>query len=387
MRRSSLRFLFVLMAACLAHLQGAAGHVEVYEFGKTSDGMPVQYYELQSNSGVDVRLSTLGAALIGVDLPDRNGRVADVVFGFENAAGYEGEGNQYFGVTAGRYANRIAKGRFSLAGQDYQLAINNEPNHLHGGPERALSMVVWRAEEFDYESFRGVRFTYTSPDGEEGYPGQLETTVVYSLNDLNELRIDYVARLVDDPTTAENEAKPTVINLTNHAYFNLGGNGSPTINDHVLMINADRYTPVDDTLIPTGELASVEGTPLDFREPTRLGARVEQLTDTATVGYDHNFVLNKRSAGILTLAARLTDPASGRSLTVFTDQPGIQFYGGNFLNGQRGKDGKTYAHRSGCCLETQHFPDSPNQADFPSVVLQPGGLYTHTCIYAFSAGE
>lgn len=369
--------------AALSAVQVAA-HVHSLDFGKTADGQQVRYYTMHSNAGAHVRLSTLGAALIGVDVPDRDGEFADVVFGFDNASGYESDANQYFGVTTGRYANRIANGKFSLNGKEYQLAINNEPNHLHGGGERALSKVVWKAKRFEYPTFRGVKFWYTSPDGEEGYPGRLKITVVYTFNDLNELRIDYTAELLDDPKTDENEAKPTVLNLTNHAYFNLAGQGSPTINDHMLTINADRYTPVDENLIPTGELASVEGTPLDFREAKRIGDRVDQLTDTPALGYDHNFVLNRESRGILTMAARLADPGSGRVVTVYTDQPGIQFYGGNFLNGQTGKAGKTYAHRSGCCLETQHFPDSPNRPGFPGVVLLPGETYTHTCIYAFS---
>lgn len=360
--------------ACTSSVDQAHAHVHAYDFGKTADGTAVRYYEVTSNSGVTVRLSTLGAALIGVDAPDRDGQVADVVFGFDDASGYESDANQYFGVTTGRYANRIAGGKFELDGQTYQLALNDGPNHLHGGGPRALSKVVWKAARFESETERGVKFWYTSPDGEEAYPGALKIYVTYTLNDQNELRIDYSA------TTD----KPTIINLTNHAYFNLGGAGSPTINDHVLMLNADRYTPVDDTLIPTGEIAAVEGTPLDFRSPTRIGDRVDQLTDTPAKGYDHNFVLNANAESGLNKAAELWDPASGRLLTVFTDQPGIQFYGGNFLNGQTGKQGRTYAYRSGCCLETQHYPDSPNKPDWPSVVLRPGETYTHACVYAFS---
>jgi aldose 1-epimerase len=365
-----------LLVGCLLGATGstARAHVHAFDFGKTADGTPVRYYEMKSNTNLRVRMSTLGAALIGVEMPDRNGTQADVVFGFDNATGYEGEGNQYFGVTTGRYANRIAGGKFTLDGKEYTLAANDGPNHLHGGGPRALSKVVWKAKRFESETERGVKFWYESPDGEEGYPGNLKIYVTYTLNDKNELRIDYSA------TTD----KATIINLTNHAYFNLGGHGSPTINDHLLTVHASRYTPVDDTLIPTGELASVAGTPLDFRQARRIGDRVDELTDTPTKGYDHNLVLDKESGAGITRAATLYDPASGRKLTVSTDQPGIQFYGGNFLHGQAGKDGKKYAHRSGCCLETQHYPDSPNHPEWPSVVLRPGETYEHVCIYAFS---
>ena len=382
----SLRCLPVISSVLISILSAtpAVAHVHAFAFGETAAGEKVRYYTLHSNGGVDARVSTLGAALVGVDVPDRDGNTADVVFGFDNALGYESLDNQYFGVTTGRYANRIAGGKFKVDGKEYELAQNDGENHLHGGGDRALSKVIWKAKRFEYPSFRGVKLWYVSPDGEEGYPGRLQIIVVYTLNDLNQLRIDYHAELVDDPDTPEDEAKPTVVNLTNHAYFNLAGHGSATINDHLLTINADGYTPVDEGLIPTGEIASVEGTPLDFRKPTRIGARVDQLNDKPGQGYDHNFVLNDTSPGILTRAAVLSDPDSGRTLTVYTDQPGIQFYGGNFLHGQRGKDGKTYAYRSGCCLETQRFPDSPNQSSFPSALLRPGGKYTHSCIYEFT---
>ncbi|MEM9660529.1 MAG: aldose epimerase family protein, partial [Planctomycetota bacterium] len=245
---------------------------------------------------------------------------------------------------------------------------------------RKLSNVVWKAKRFESDTDRGVTFWYVSPDGEEGYPGEVTIYVTYTLNDDNQLRIDFEA------TTT----KPTILNLTNHAYFNLSGAGSPTINDHLLTINADHYTPVDDTLIPLGELASVEGTPLDFRKPTRIGDRVDELTETSTLGYDHNFALNASGGATLKQAAQLVDPASGRTMTLLTDQPGVQFYGGNFLKGQVGKDGETYAYRSGCCLETQHFPNSPNrqgEPGWPSVVLRPGETYRHSQIYAFGVTE
>jgi aldose 1-epimerase len=347
-------------------------------FGKTADGKPVIMFHVTNPSGATARLISRGAALTGFDAPDREGKMADVLLGFDDVAGYESDGNQYFGPVVGRYGNRIAKGRFTLGGKAYKLFTNDGANHLHGGNGRSLDKVVWEAAPIEKEGARGVQFTYTSPDGEEGYPGTLKVNVTYMLDDKNALHIYYAA------TTD----KPTVLNLTNHAYFNLGGAGSPTVNDHVLKLNADKYTPVDEGLITTGEVASVEGTPLDFRTPTKIGERVDQLTATSTKGYDHNFVINRgdAAAGELVEAAVLEDPASGRTLTVSTDQPGVQFYGGNFLKGQKGKGGKTYAHRSACCLETQVFPDSPNKQDvegWPNCVLRPGETYQHTCVYAF----
>jgi aldose 1-epimerase len=367
----------------------AAAHVHAFDFGKTEDGKEVRVYHVKNNSGMQVRLITRGATLIGVDAPDRDGKTADVVFGFDDIKGYESKDNGYFGPVVGRYANRIAKGKFTLDDKEYQLATNDGPNHLHGGKERSLDKVVWKAVRFPKpedekptDTERGVKFWYTSPDGEEGYPGNLKCTAKYTLNDDNELKIEYEA------TTD----KPTVINLTNHAYFNLAGAGAPTINEHVLMLNADHYTPVDETLITTGEIAPVEGTPLDFRKPTAIGERVDQLTETSAKGYDHNFVINREDAseGEIVKAAELYDPASGRMLTVLTDQPGVQFYGGNFLDGVKGKDGQTYAHRSACCLETQVFPDSPNKQgkeDWKSCVLRPGETYKHTQVYKFGVKE
>jgi aldose 1-epimerase len=379
-----------LAAVCLlASARSASAHVHAFDFGKTEDGKEVRIYHVKSNAGMEVRLITRGATLVGVDAPDREGKTADVVFGFDDIKGYESKDNGYFGPVVGRYANRIAKGKFTLDGKEYQLATNDGPNHLHGGVERSLDKVVWKAVRFPKiedekptDTERGVKFWYTSPDGEEDYPGNLKCTVKYTLNDKNELKIEYTA------TTD----KPTVINLTNHAYFNLAGHGAPTINEHVLMLNADNYTPVDDTLITTGEIAPVEGTPLDFRKATAIGKRVDELTETSAKGYDHNFVINREGAGEgeVVKAAELVDPASGRMLTVLTDQPGVQFYGGNFLDGAKGKDGKTYAHRSACCLETQVFPDSPNKQGkegWPNCVLRPGETYKHTQVYAFGVKE
>ena len=377
MRRFALQSLLLIV---LWGMLAPTARAEVTEtnFGKTKDGLEAKVFEVTNKNGMKVRLLNRGATLIGVDVPDRDGKVADVVFGFDDIAGYESKANSYFGCTTGRYANRIAKAKFNLDGKEYKLFANDGPNHLHGGNGESLDKVVWHGTPFDKDGVSGVEFAYASPDGQEGYPGKQEMTVTYTLNDKNELRIDYSAK----------SDKPTVINLTNHAYFNLGGAGSPTINDHVLKLNADKYTPVDDTLITTGELASVEGTPLDFRTPTTIGKRVDELTDTSALGYDHNFVINRGDAGEgeLVEAAKLVDPKSGRTLTVITDQPGIQFYGGNFLKGDKGKGGKAYAHRSACCLETQVFPDSPNKQGvegWTDCVLRPGDEYTHTCIYAF----
>lgn len=371
--------LAIAAALPFVSLDHAAGEIPVKDFGTTKDGEKVEVYAITSKGGLEVRLMTRGATIVGIKAPDRDGKMADVALGYDSVTGYESPDNQYFGTVVGRYGNRIAKGKFKLDGTEYQLFTNDGPNHLHGGDGKSLDKVVWQAEPFETGGVQGVAFSYTSPDGEEGYPGDLKITVKYTLTEKNEIKIEYAA------TTD----KPTVLNLTNHAYFNLAGHGSPTINEHVLTLNADRYTPVDDTLITTGELASVEGTPLDFRKAASIGKRVEELTNTSALGYDHNFVLNRGAAkkGEVVKAAELVDPKSGRILTVLTDQPGVQFYGGNFLKGQKGKEGKIYAHRSACCLETQVFPDSPNKQGkegWPSCVLRPGEKYSHTCVYAFS---
>lgn len=343
-------------------------------FGETSEGTPVSIYTLENDNGMRARIMTRGATLVELHVPDRDGELADVVLGFDDVAGYESERNQYFGCTTGRVANRIAEGKFALGDKEYSLAVNNGPNHLHGGGDRSLDKVVWDAAEVQTDHGPGVRFKYTSPDGEEGYPGELRITVIYVLTDENELRIAYRAK-----TSAS-----TPVNLTNHSYFNLSGHGSESVLGHELTINADHYTPTDDALIPTGELAPVEGTPLDFREPHTIGERIDQLVDTPAMGYDHNYVINE-PFGRPRFCARLKDPQSGRVLTVRTSEPGVQLYSGNFLFGQKGKDGKTYAQRSAVCLETQHFPDSVNQPDFPTVILHPDETYRQVCIYAFSA--
>jgi len=345
-------------------------------FGKTKDGEPVEIFTLSNQTGLVAKIMTRGATLVQLHVPDKDGKAADVLLGFDDVAGYESEDNQYFGCTTGRVCNRIAKGKFTLDGKEYTLAINNEPNHLHGGLTRSLDKVVWKAKGFSNEKGQGVKFTYTSPDGEEGYPGNLNITVSYFVPaEANSISIAYTA------TTD----KATPVNLTNHAYFNLAGEGSPTVLDHVLRLNADRYTPTDDTLIPTGELAAVEGTDLDFRKRTRIGKRIEAVGATAAIGYDHNFVLNERAAdAAMTLAAVLVEPQSGRLMRVTTTEPAIQFYSGNFLKGQKGKGGKVYAHRSALCLETQHYPDSVNHQNFPTTILKPGETFESRTTYAFS---
>jgi len=344
-------------------------------FGKTRDGESVEIYTLQNKAGLVAKIMTRGATVVQLQVPDRNGASADVLLGFDDVAGYESEDNQYFGCTTGRVCNRIAKGKFTLDGTEYTLAINNEPNHLHGGLTRSLDKVVWKAKGFSSEKGQGVRLSYTSPDGEEGYPGNLKVTVSYFVpEETNTISMSYTA-------TSD---KATPVNLTNHAYFNLEGEGSSTVLDHVLRLNADVYTPTDDTMIPTGELASVEGTDLDFRKRTVIAERIESIGKTAAIGYDHNFVLNDRPAdAAMTLAAVLVEPKSGRLLRVMTTEPAIQFYSGNFLKGQEGKGGKVYAHRSALCLETQHYPDSVNHENFPNTILSPGKTFESKTTWVF----
>ena len=321
-------------------------------------------------------ISNYGGTVISIVVPDKNGKMADVALGFDTLAEYQ-EKSPYFGCITGRYANRIAKGKFTLDGKEYQLATNNEPNHLHGG-EKGFDKQVWTSGVFSSLDSANVLLTYSSPDGDQGYPGKLDTTVAYNWNNNNELQIVYSA------TTD----KPTVVNLTNHTYFNLAGHGSKTILDHTLQINATKYNPVDATSIPTG-IAPVEGTPFDFRKPMVIGARIEQKNEQLKngIGYDHNYILKEKADGLVTTAAILTHPGSGRTLTVTTTEPGIQFYSGNFLDGPKGKAGKTYAHRSGLCLEAQTFPDSPNQKNFPSPVLRPGKRYTQITTYKFGIAK
>ncbi|MDH3291248.1 MAG: galactose mutarotase [Gemmatimonadota bacterium] len=347
------------------------------EYGRLPDGTRVDLLTLANASGMEVRAITYGGIILSIRVPDRRGRYDDVVLGFPGLDGYL-QNAPYFGAIVGRYANRIAGGKFTLDRRTVQLAINDGPNHLHGGV-RGFDKVVWSAQGFALNDSVGVVFTYTSADGEEGYPGSLVATVRYTLTDANTLVVDYRAKT----------DRATPVNLTQHTYFNLAGAGSGDVLNHVLTIFADRYAPVDSTLIPTGELVPVEGTPFDFRQPTAIGARI----DTSHVqvgragGYDHNFVLSRGGDG-LAHAARVYDPDTGRVLDVYTTEPGLQFYSGNFLDGSvTGKNGRVYQHRYGFCLEPQHFPDSPNKRGFPSTILRPGGEYRSSTVYAFGVAQ
>lgn len=340
-------------------------------FGTTPDGAEVKIYTLSNQHGMVAKVTEYGAILTELWVPNKSGRAGNVVLGFDNLAQYV-KGHPFFGATAGRVANRIAKGRFTLDGKDYSLAVNNGPNHLHGGA-KGFDKRVWKSRALPVTAHEAaVELTYVSPDGEEGYPGTLTVTVVYTLTDENELRIDYTA------TTD----KATIVNLTNHSYYNLGESGS--ILDHILTINADRYTAADATLIPTGQLAPVKGTGLDFTEPHRIGERIGEYLDFAK-GYDHNFVLNS-GGGKLEFCARVEDPKFGRVMEVWTTEPGVQLYCGNHLDGSlTGVEGVVYKQHTGFCLETQHFPDSINQPNFPSVVLRPKQNYRTTTAYKFAA--
>jgi aldose 1-epimerase len=349
--------------------KAAKASVRKSAFGRLPDGTPVELYTLTNPKGVTARIMTYGAILTAFSVPDRTGQFADVVLGFDNLEGYLA-GHPYFGSTVGRYANRIAKGRFTLDGRTYTVATNNGPNHLHGGL-KGFDKVVWQAEIVPAGDGVAVKFSYLSKDGEEGYPGNLKATVTYTLTDSSELRLDYAA------TTD----KATPINLTNHSYWNLAGGGD--ILGHIVMIEADRYTPVDDTLIPTGELAPVKGTVMDFTRPMSIGSRIGQLTNQPQ-GYDHNYCLNS-GGGKLARAARVEEPKTGRVMEIWTTEPGIQFYTGNFLDGTlKGKHGVVYQNHFAFCLECDHFPDSVNQPKFPSVILRPGQTYTQTTIHKFS---
>ncbi len=343
-------------------------------FGKTPEGAPIDLYRLTNDNGMEVAITNFGGFVVNVKVPDRHGKPADVVLGYDTLEGYT-KGTSHFGGIIGRYGNRIAQGKFSLDGRTYSLAKNNGPNHLHGGI-KGFDKVVWEGREISSREGPAVELRYLSKDGEEGYPGNLNVRVVYTLTGKNELKIAYEA------TTD----KVTVVNLTNHSYFNLAGEGNGDILNHQLRIHAGRFTPVDATLIPTGELRSVKGTPFDFTKPERIGARIdnpdEQLKNGH--GYDHNFVLNSGGKR-LALAAEVYEASSGRAMEVWTTEPGLQFYSGNFLDGSiHGKGGKAYQRRYGFCLETQHFPDSPNHPQFPSTVLKPGARYHTNTIYRFS---
>jgi aldose 1-epimerase len=342
-------------------------------FGTVPEGR-VGLYTMTNSRGMEVRAMNYGGIIVSLRVPDKKGMLADVVLGFDTLDAYLNN-KPYFGAIIGRYANRIAKGKFPLDGVEYRLARNNGMNSLHGGL-KGFDKVLWHGEQFENNHGIGVVFTYTSKDGEEGYPGNLKTTVTYTLTDQNELQIDYEA------TTD----KATPVNLTNHSYFNLAGEGNGDILRHELMLNADRFTLVESTLIPTGELPSVARTPFDFTKPTAIGARIDANNEQLAIahGYDHNFVLNRKSSR-LELAGRVHEPQTGRVLEVYTTEPGIQFYTGNFLDGTiTGKNEHAYKKRAALCLETQHFPDSPNHSHFPSSVLKPELIYHSRTVYKFS---
>jgi aldose 1-epimerase len=358
------------------HDLGTERKVHTSDFGKTSDGISVESYLLTNNKGVEALVISYGATLVSLRVPDRVGKPADVVLGYDTVAGYE-RGKSYFGGTIGRYGNRIAHGEFTLDGTGFHLPNNDGPNTLHGGI-RGFNKRIWTGVDRPRGDAQVLELSYTSPDGEEGYPGTLKVKVRYTLPaEANELRIDYTA-MAD---------KETVINLTNHSYFNLAGDMNKEIVGHQLLLRAPQFTPVDSTLIPTGELRAVHGTPFDFTKSAAIGARINQDDEQLKFGkgYDHNWVLERTKRGGLQLAAEVFEPASGRVLEVLTTEPGIQFYSGNFLDGtQKGKGGQAYAHRTGLCLETQHFPDSPNHANFPSTVLKSGETYRSTTVLRFS---
>lgn len=350
---------------------GAKRGVTKKIFGKLKDGQSVTQYSLTNKNGAVAKIMTYGATLTELHVPDRNGKMGDVVLGFDNLAAYE-KGHPFFGSTVGRVANRIAKGRFKLDGKTYKLAVNNGPNTLHGGL-KGFDKKVWKAAEVKSAVGPGVRFTLRSPDMDEGFPGNLDVAVTYTLTDANAVRIDYAART----------DQATYVNLTNHSYFNLAGDGE--VRDHVVQFNADKYTPVDDTMIPNGEIKTVTGTPFDFHGSAAIGARIDDIPGNPG-GYDHNMIVNRKSAGkSLTHFATIYEPVTGRVMDVSTTEPGVQFYTGNFLDGSlTGKNGVVYNKNFAFCLEAQDFPDAINHPNFPSPILRPGQTYTQTTIYRFS---
>jgi len=341
-------------------------------FGDLPDGTGITLYTLTNSQGLEAKIMNYGGVITSLKAPDRNGNFENIVHGFDSLTPYIEEQVPYFGALIGRFGNRIAGGKFTIDGETYQLDTNNGANHLHGGFE-GFDKKVWAATPFKTESTVGLKLFLESADGDQGYPGNLKVNVTYTLTNDNELVVDFQA------TTD----KATPVNLTQHSYFNLAGEG--TILDHLMMIDADKFTPVDEALIPTGELRPVANTPFDFREPTPIGARINQENQQLAYGqgYDHNFVLNKKAPGAFELAARVVEPDSGRVLEVRTEEPGIQFYSGNFLDGTLKGQGRTYEYRSGFCLEPQHFPDSPNQPDFASTILRPGEEYSTRMSYTF----
>ncbi|GFM51336.1 galactose mutarotase [Pseudomonas capsici] len=358
--------------------QAAALSAEQSLFGKLPDGTPIEKYTLQNSHGLQASIITYGATLQALKVPDRNGKVEDIVLGFDDVQGYQANGTVYFGATIGRFGNRLAGGTFKLDDKTYRVPLNDKTNALHGG-NQGFDKRIWKAESIKADGSVGVKLSYLSPDGEMGFPGALLTEVIYSLNDRNELKIDYRA------TTD----KPTVLNLTNHSYFNLAGAGNGDILQQVATLHASRYTPVNDKLIPTGELAPVAGTPMDFLKPTAIGKNIKadhqqlKYAEPGQGGFDFNWVLDTKG-DVSKLAAEVSDPQSGRHLQLFTTEPGVQLYTGNFLDGSiHGKAGKVYPHWGAFTLETQHYPDAPNQPAFPSTRLDPGKVYTQTTIFKF----
>ena len=366
--------LLICLFSCNKHLNKELPLLNESAFKTEVDGKAVDLYTLKSASGLTMQVTNLGARVVTLWVPDKNGKYEDVVLGYDSINRYiNNKGERFLGPIVGRYANRIAKGQFELDGTTYQLPINNNGQTLHGGL-KGLDMVVWNVDKVTDNE---IHLSYVSPDGEEGFPGTMKIDLTYVLTPENEFKITYAA------TTD----KATVINLSHHGLFNLKGEGNGTITDHVLTINASNTTPVDSVLIPSGEIASVEGTPFDFRKPTSIGERIdvenEQLKNGA--GYDHNWVIDRKTDKDVELVASIYEPASGRKMEVWTDQPGLQFYSGNFFDGKvAGKTDKPLKYREAFALETQHFPDSPNHANFPTTRLNPGETYTQTCIYKFS---
>jgi len=344
--------------------------VQQESFGQTPDGQKVTLYTLTNANRLRARIIDYGAILVSLEVPDRDGKLADITLGFDDLDSYI-KRNPLFGAVVGRYANRIENAKFTLDGVEYKLTANAGKNHIHGGRKKRFDKVMWKGRQFQSDKEVGVRFTYLSRDGDEGFPGNLNCIVTYTLTNSNELKISYEA------TTD----KPTIVNLTNHSYFNLAGTGSGDVLGHKITINANNFTPADKALIPTGEIRSVKGTPLDFTKPKTIGSRIDQLTETR--GYDHNYVLNGPT-GSLTLAARVYEPTSGRVMEVYTREPGMQLYTANGMKDLKGKSGKLYQRHYGFCLETQHFPDSPNKPHFPSVVLRPGETYNTVTVFKFS---
>ena len=365
----------ILMTLAASGATAKPGSTKKSSFGKTPDGEAVDLYTLTNKNGVEVQITNYGGSVVSLKVPDRDGKLGDVVLGFDSVDGYVNN-TSYLGALIGRYGNRIGHAQFKLDGKTYTLAKNNGENTLHGGI-KGFNKAVWTAKEIPAKDGQALELTFLSKDGEEGFPGNLHVRVIYTLTDSNALKINYTA------TTD----KDTVLNLTNHSYFNLAGPGSGDILSHVLMISADKFTPVDSGLIPTGELRDVAGTPFDFRKPTAIGDRINADDEQIKLGggYDHNFVLRKKPGDPFSLAARVLEPKTGRVMEVWTTEPGVQFYTGNFLDGSlKGKGGVSYTKRSAFCLETQHFPDSPNKPEFPSTELKPGQRYHTTTVYKFS---